>query len=77
MKPPSPLARIVLGGLSACIIVFGIIAMVVRPMMRGRSTWDATIVGPLAIVVGSLFLVVLALIPGRPAGNSRKSKLRD
>jgi len=72
MKTISPFARIVLGALSACIVMFGIIAMVVKPMMPGRPTWDGTMLGPFAIVVGSLFLVVLVLVPR----SSRKSERR-
>ncbi len=57
-------------------VVFGIIAMVVKPMMQGRSTWDGTMVGPFAIFAGSVLLVVLLLVPGRLASNSRNSKSR-
>lgn len=76
MKTISPFARIVFGALSACIVVFGIIAMVVSPMMGYRNAWGGMVFGPYAIIVGSLFLVVLVLVPGRLTKNLRRSKRR-
>ncbi len=79
MKTPSPFARVVLGAVSACIVVFGIMAMVVSPLMAYRNYWGGMVFGPFAIIVGSLLLVVLAFFPerlSRLAKNSRRSKRR-
>jgi len=77
MKINSPLARIVVAGISTCIIVFGIIAMVISPLKGLGQGWAGMVFGPFAIVVGSLFLFVAMLVPAKLTRNTRKSKHRD
>lgn len=77
MKINSPLARIVVAGISSCIIVFGIIVMVIRPIDAHVQGWAGMVFGPFAIVVGSLFLFVAMLVPAKLTRNTRKSKHRD
>jgi hypothetical protein len=77
MKINSPLVRIGVAGISSCVIVFGIIVMVIRPIDAHVQGWIGMVFGPIAIVVGSLFLFVAMLVPTRLTGNTRKSKHRD
>lgn len=56
--------------------MFGMVAMVVSPIDPHSKTWDLKLLGPLAIVAGSLFLVLLVFLPGKLAKGPRRSKHR-